>query len=492
MAGENIDNLTMEQYLTLTQGNQAPGMVRPKIEGNVSFEIKSHFMWGLRKDTFLRNKNDDAHEHIEWVLDITSLFNIPGVTRVQSCLMFFQSPSLEPQKGRWIDKPQEPLMLGISSKKAFIQRLGKESHGPILGMTPAEGLTAIQTMDGHSQRWHDSSPSQSLCDGPHLDKECPLNEDAKSVEEVKYGEGRSSPFNGTKYRVGQPRYYTRGASLKNLETQIKQLTKEVHAKAATEFLTSSVGQCKVVYDDAPINKASSKKANEIHEVSFIDKQEDDNLPSEDLGASINVMPKSMFEHLKLANVKETNMLVEMADMTKKFKRLDENKVWEICKSTRDRILKDHWKEKFGEDDDVTDEGWEYLEKCREEKTDAIFDTIFDKLDDSWFSEETQDEDDLDGIIDYLEPTSYDMFIDNEDEAYKERLCNLLGMPYRKPPLILIERVEVTRYNIGTGETYTKTKNLGIDEIPQTSTNVANVRAVLMNELGADGGTQGAT
>ncbi|GJT07935.1 ribonuclease H-like domain-containing protein [Tanacetum coccineum] len=37
----------------------------------------------------------------------------------------------------------------------------------------------------------------------------------------------------------------------------------------------------------------------------------------DLGASINVIPKSMFEHLKLANLKETNILVEMADMTKK-------------------------------------------------------------------------------------------------------------------------------------------------------------------------------
>ncbi|GJR07657.1 phospholipase-like protein [Tanacetum coccineum] len=36
----------------------------------------------------------------------------------------------------------------------------------------------------------------------------------------------------------------------------------------------------------------------------------------DLGASVNIMPKSMFEHLKLANLKETDMLVEMVDMTK--------------------------------------------------------------------------------------------------------------------------------------------------------------------------------
>ncbi|GJU33824.1 putative reverse transcriptase domain-containing protein [Tanacetum coccineum] len=191
-------------------------------------------------------------------------------------------------------------------------------------------------MADHSQKWHDGSPSQSicssnnsdgmaaivtkldnlgrdmkklkenvhaiqvgcqLCDGPHLGKECPLNEDAKS---------------------------------------------------ATEVPTSPFGQCKADYDDAPINKASSNKANEIHEVTFIDKQEDDNLlfeglpcqlpPKEinpgsftllctivsldfyamvDLGASINVMPKFMFEHLKLANLKETNMLVETANMTKK-------------------------------------------------------------------------------------------------------------------------------------------------------------------------------
>nr|GFB54285.1 hypothetical protein [Tanacetum cinerariifolium] len=63
--------------------------------------------------------------------------------------------------------------------------------------------------------------------------------------------------------------------------------------------------------------ASSNETNEIHEVSFINVQVDNDLSSEDLGASINIMPKSMFEHLKLVNLKETNMLVEMADMTKK-------------------------------------------------------------------------------------------------------------------------------------------------------------------------------
>ncbi|GJV77314.1 hypothetical protein Tco_1508898 [Tanacetum coccineum] len=95
-----------------------------------------------------------------------------------------------------------------------------------------------------------------------------------------------------------------------------------------------------------------------------------------------------------------------------------------------------------EEDNDTDEGWEDPKKCGEEKMNAILDTVLDKLDDSWFSGTIQDEADLDGITNYLEPTSYDGFIDSEDEAYKERSCKLLGMPYRIPPLISIERVKV--------------------------------------------------
>ncbi|GJZ92997.1 reverse transcriptase domain-containing protein, partial [Tanacetum coccineum] len=37
----------------------------------------------------------------------------------------------------------------------------------------------------------------------------------------------------------------------------------------------------------------------------------------DLGASINVMPRSIFEHLHLTNLRKINMLCEMADMSKK-------------------------------------------------------------------------------------------------------------------------------------------------------------------------------
>ncbi|GJT38697.1 hypothetical protein Tco_0938562 [Tanacetum coccineum] len=81
MAGVDIDTLTMEQYLALSRENQAPGVVKSKIGGNVNFEIKSQFMPELREDTLSGNKDEDAHDHIDRVPSIIGLFNILGVTK---------------------------------------------------------------------------------------------------------------------------------------------------------------------------------------------------------------------------------------------------------------------------------------------------------------------------------------------------------------------------------------------------------------------------
>ncbi|GJT76706.1 hypothetical protein Tco_1043431 [Tanacetum coccineum] len=120
----------------------------------------------LREDTFSGNKNEDAHDHVDRVLNI----------------------------------------------------------GPIPRMTPTQALTAIQIMADHSQKWHDGTSNRNISsssdiDGltavirPHLDKECPLNEEVKQVDEVKYGKfGCPAPFNGSsgaKFHVGPLGYYTR-------------------------------------------------------------------------------------------------------------------------------------------------------------------------------------------------------------------------------------------------------------------------------------------
>ncbi|GJV27256.1 hypothetical protein Tco_1383704 [Tanacetum coccineum] len=254
MAEGEIDNLTMEQYLALTQGNQAPGVVKPKIRGNVNFEIKSQFMRELREDTFSRNKNDDAHEHVKRVLDIVSLFNIPGVSHDAVMLRVFPI-TLTGAAKRWVDK----LPLGIVDsrdllKKDFIQRycppskIAKqleeicnfkeegdetlyqawEQYNDLLYKYPiydisnhqkvnifynglgalnrqfrniesssnSEGITAIvnklenlgRDMKKLKVNVHAIQVGCQNYEGAHLDKDCPLKEEAKSIEEAKYGE----------------------------------------------------------------------------------------------------------------------------------------------------------------------------------------------------------------------------------------------------------------------------------------------------------------
>ncbi|GKD61605.1 protein kinase-like domain, concanavalin A-like lectin/glucanase domain protein [Tanacetum coccineum] len=78
-----------------------------------------------------------------------------------------------------------------------------DSQGPIPGMTPAQALTAIQTMADNSQKWHDGSSSRNIYSSSNsegiaaiVNKLDSLGSDmrklkekgVKSIEEVKYGE----------------------------------------------------------------------------------------------------------------------------------------------------------------------------------------------------------------------------------------------------------------------------------------------------------------
>ncbi|GKE20844.1 zinc knuckle CX2CX4HX4C containing protein [Tanacetum coccineum] len=349
---------------------------------------------------------------------------------------------LQQLKDGWIDSLQELSTLGTSLNNPLSKGIG-----PIPRMKPTQALMAIQTMADQSQKCHDGTSSRNISsnsntdglvaivskldnlgrdmkklkenvhaiqvgcqiyEGPHLDKECPLNEEVKQVEEVKYGEfGRPALFsgsNGAKFCVGPPGYYTHtdnrppyeekrlsleelmnkhqeesarrsahmdewikklqenakintrnhNASLKNLETQIEQLTKELKSRTTNGAPSSSTGQYKVVNADHETPHISSSKLNNLHGVSFLSDsdscvtQNNEERTTEvlqcklspkeqnprnftlpctignfnfyaiaDLGASINVMPMGIFEFLKLTNLRKTNMLIEVADMIKK-------------------------------------------------------------------------------------------------------------------------------------------------------------------------------
>ncbi|GJY79424.1 hypothetical protein Tco_0485225 [Tanacetum coccineum] len=291
-----------------------------RVNAYVVFETKDSAQASLAHnmavDTFFRNKNEDAHEHVERVLDIVKLFNIPGVSHDAVMLRVFPI-TLTGAAKRWVDRlPPGTVDSWDLLKKAFIQRycppskiakqleeiynfkqegdetlyqvwerynnllyrchthdinnhqkvnifyngLGAlnrqllDSQRLIPGMTSVQALTAIQTMADHSQKWHDGSSSRNIYS--------------------------SSNSKGIAAIVNK---------LENLGRDMKKQKENVHA--------------------IQLNPRNVTLPCTIGSLNFY--------AMADLGASINVIPNSIFKHLELAQLKKTDMLVEMADMIKR-------------------------------------------------------------------------------------------------------------------------------------------------------------------------------
>ncbi|GKD96167.1 hypothetical protein Tco_1380064 [Tanacetum coccineum] len=165
----------------------------------------------------------------------------------QLCYVYFPSPSPELQRGGWTNYPQEPSTPGIYSKTPPFK-----GGGVMIATNKLDNLR--REMKKLKENVHAIQVGCENCGGAHLNKECSLHEEVKSVEEVK----------------------NKNASLKNLETHIERLAKDYKAKAANRVQDSSVGQCKAIFanNEALTYEASFKGTNELQGVSFIS---DDNV-----------------------------------------------------------------------------------------------------------------------------------------------------------------------------------------------------------------------
>ncbi|GKG32911.1 hypothetical protein Tco_0430421, partial [Tanacetum coccineum] len=78
----DINALTVEQYLALIPDNNRSGIVKLKIGDDVEFEINNNFIREMRHKLFAGTDDEDAHEHVQRVLEIVDLFHFPGITNV--------------------------------------------------------------------------------------------------------------------------------------------------------------------------------------------------------------------------------------------------------------------------------------------------------------------------------------------------------------------------------------------------------------------------
>ncbi|GJX24325.1 hypothetical protein Tco_0228770 [Tanacetum coccineum] len=183
----------------------------------------------LRENTFFGNKNDDAHEHMERVLEIVSLFSIPGVSQDALMLRVFLI-TLTGDAKRWTDmipsgsintwdfsrkpsskgttllpRPPTSLRRFINSSKRAMRhctKLGKGSSNIRTSNGNSDGIDATTSkldslgrdMKKLKENMHAIQVGCGLCGGMHLDKECLLNEEAIFADNGAPGVGSSSNY----------------------------------------------------------------------------------------------------------------------------------------------------------------------------------------------------------------------------------------------------------------------------------------------------------
>ncbi|GJZ52478.1 hypothetical protein Tco_0606993 [Tanacetum coccineum] len=366
----DIKTLTMEKYLGVVQNNHRTGMIRPEIGRNVNFEIKSQFLRELKDTTFSENKDKDAYEHVDKVLEITSLFNIPGILKDVIILWVFPITLTSAAK-RWMRRvPAGTINTWDLLKKAWEryddllykcpthnlnnyqnvsifyneleiptrQMLG--SRGPIPRMTATKALIAIQEMADHSQKWHDKGSIRSL-GGSRSDK---ISVIINKLNDIGY-DMRKLKESVHAIQIGESidrNLKRHDSAIKGLEKKVKQLARVGHSSMTND--SKSINQ-----DKSAATKSERKETPKSTSVNgtFTDKvkrrivEEQEKIPANelppkekdsgsfflpciignmavsnalaDLGASISIMPFSLFKRLGLGKPKPIRMLIEMAD-----------------------------------------------------------------------------------------------------------------------------------------------------------------------------------
>ncbi|GJT38321.1 hypothetical protein Tco_0938186 [Tanacetum coccineum] len=113
---------TMKGYMTKTRTNYGSGVVRPKIDEQVNFEIKGQFLKELRDNTFSGSKHEDPNEHIKNVLKIADLFHILKVSDDQVLLRAFPMSLIE-AASRWLrGEPSGSIVDWETLKKKFLSK----------------------------------------------------------------------------------------------------------------------------------------------------------------------------------------------------------------------------------------------------------------------------------------------------------------------------------------------------------------------------------
>ncbi|GKA51880.1 hypothetical protein Tco_0745076 [Tanacetum coccineum] len=184
----------MEQYMSKTRGDYGSGITRPKIDGNVNFELKGQFLKELRDNTFSSLEHEDANETQNKRGEVKKIrmeeLN-PCINKVSEIVCLFHNPN----------KTQEQIMLRAFPEVILFYngldvptRQILDSKGVIPSKTATDAKVAIQkmaelnsTVSGEikkvNEKVYAAQVACELCKGPHYIKDSPLKEEGKTLKE---------------------------------------------------------------------------------------------------------------------------------------------------------------------------------------------------------------------------------------------------------------------------------------------------------------------
>ncbi|GJV37076.1 pyruvate dehydrogenase (acetyl-transferring) kinase, mitochondrial [Tanacetum coccineum] len=223
----------------------------------------------------------------------------------------------------------------------------------------SDGLAAIQAQLNNlgreikkvNEKVYVAQVGCEQCKGPHYTKDCPLKEEGKTLEEAYYTQF-GGPFQGGVYRETAPGFYQRNNAYPSYHER-RQSMEETLSKFMGESAKRHEENSNLIKEiqastDASIrNQGASIKTLEI-QIGQMSKEKDPGsftLPCYinnvcfdnaliDLGASISVMPLSTYLNLGLGELIHTKLTVELADRIVKYpKGITKNVLVRIGKFT---------------------------------------------------------------------------------------------------------------------------------------------------------------
>nr|GEW68392.1 hypothetical protein [Tanacetum cinerariifolium] len=347
----------------------------------------------LREDTFSGNKNEDAHDHVDRVLSI------------------------------------KPSTLGTSLKKPLSK--------------------AIQTMDNHSQKWHEGSSSRNINNSSDTDglvaaisKLDNLGRDMKKLKENVHAiqVGCRLDFNDALADLRASISIMTFSMFKRLGTgKLKPINMIIEMADATKCIPKGIVKNLLIKMDKFILLIDFVILDIIEDFRMLVILGRSLLAT--THAKVDIFQKTMSS--EIGNEKVIfKMRSNFSNKIKEFVRMINTKM----KTEDDELMKidsdlftyninsgkanyllfinpDVFTYDIEDQESYEEIVYKYPDGCGDSKENEIIGTILNKLHDEWFKGTYEDDDDLERIIDYLEPTLYDKFVDSDDKNTRKGIAD---------------------------------------------------------------------